>query len=36
MLHMGYVDEVLFGHEVFDRLPRIVKDWVKTARNRGS
>jgi hypothetical protein len=28
MLHMGYVDEVLFGREVIDRLPRIVKGWV--------
>jgi len=29
MLHMGYVDEVLFGREVVDRLPIIVKQWVK-------
>lgn len=29
MLHMGYVDEVLFGAEVVDELPRIVKSWVK-------
>ena len=28
MLHMGYVDEVLFGHEVVEQLPRIVKEWV--------
>lgn len=28
MLHMGYVDEVLFGKEVVERLPRIVKDWI--------
>ncbi len=29
MLNMGYVDEVLFGYEVVERLPDIVKDWVK-------
>jgi hypothetical protein len=34
MLHMGYVDEVLFGREVLERLPAIVKEWVRTARNR--
>jgi hypothetical protein len=28
MLHMGYVDEVLFGKEVVSRLPAIVKQWV--------
>jgi len=28
MLHMGYVDEVLFGTEVLDRLPEIAKEWV--------
>jgi hypothetical protein len=28
MLHMGYVDEVLFGQEVVEELPRIVKEWV--------
>lgn len=28
MLHMGYVDEVLFGKEVATRLPVIVKEWV--------
>lgn len=28
MLHMGYVDEALFGREVVDRLPAIVKNWV--------
>ncbi len=36
MLHMGYVDEVLFGREVFDRLPAIVKGWVKLARKRNT
>lgn len=33
-LHMGYVDEVLFGHEVIERLPGIVKSWVQLARKR--
>lgn len=32
MLHMGYVDEILFGREVITELPRIVADWVKTVR----
>lgn len=34
MLHMGYVDEVLFGKEVVDRIPAIVKEWVKIAKSR--
>ncbi|MCP4592393.1 MAG: hypothetical protein GY842_16800 [bacterium] len=34
MLHMGYVDEVLFGREVVERLPVIVKEWVALARAR--
>lgn len=29
MLHMGYVDEILFGKEIEDRLPSMVADWVK-------
>lgn len=28
MLHMGYVDEVLFGFEVVERLPSIAAEWV--------
>lgn len=32
MLHMGYVDEVLFGREVVSRLPEIVPQWVALAR----
>ena len=28
MLHMGYVDEILFGHEVVEEMPRIVSEWV--------
>jgi len=34
MLHMGYVDEVLFGREVVDRLPTLVAEWVAVARKR--
>jgi hypothetical protein len=34
MLHMGYVDEVLFGKEVEERLPPIVKQWVKKTKER--
>lgn len=29
MLHMGYVDEVLFGEEVVARMPEIARGWVK-------
>ncbi len=29
MLHMGYVDEVIFGKEVITRLPEIAKTWRK-------
>jgi len=35
MLHMGYVDEVLFGSEVAERLPSIVRHWVAQAAERG-
>jgi hypothetical protein len=28
MLHMGYADEILFGYEVVEEMPRIVKEWV--------
>ncbi|MGA9852266.1 MAG: hypothetical protein WBR15_04985 [Gammaproteobacteria bacterium] len=31
MLHMGYTDEVLFGYEVIERLPELVKNWVRLA-----
>lgn len=34
MLHMGYVDEVLFGSEVVERLPAIVQNWVALAKKR--
>jgi hypothetical protein len=34
MLHMGYVDEVLFGNEIVERVPAIVKEWVALAKKR--
>ena len=34
MLHMGYIDEVLFGYEVVERLPAIVAEWVKIYQSR--
>jgi hypothetical protein len=34
MLHMGYVDEVLCGREVLERLPVLVREWRSTFRNR--
>mgnify|MGYP000397906644 CR=1 FL=1 len=34
MLHMGYVDEVLFGCEVTDRLPQLVQEWVAIVNER--
>lgn len=36
MLHMGYVDEILFGREVIAEMPRIVSEWVKLAQHKGS
>ncbi len=32
MLHMGFVDEVLFGYEVVERLPDVVANWVTRYR----
>lgn len=29
MLHMGYVDEILFGYETMKRMPEIVRRWVE-------
>ncbi len=29
LLHMGFIDEVLFGNEVIDRVPVLVREWVK-------
>jgi len=34
MLHMGYVDEVLFGYEVVERLPTLVAEWVTLLKKR--
>jgi hypothetical protein len=34
MLNMGYVDEILFGIEVAERLPEIVGQWVSQLRSR--
>jgi hypothetical protein len=34
MLHMGLLDEAIFGREVLDRLPSLVKEWVEVARLR--
>jgi hypothetical protein len=34
MLHMGYVDEILFGSEVVDRLPQMVKEWIALLNKR--
>jgi signal recognition particle subunit SEC65 len=35
MLHMGYADEVLFGHEVIECLPSLVKSWVALTSKTG-
>ncbi len=34
MLHMGYIDEALFGYEVVERLPSIVKEWRMIAEEQ--
>ena len=34
MLHMGYVDEILFGIQVVHEMPRIVREWVDTYNRR--
>ena len=36
MLHMGFVDEILFGSEVVERLPDLARSWATRyeARNR--
>jgi hypothetical protein len=34
MLHMGYVDEVLFGREVVSRLPELVREWTTESKRR--
>lgn len=32
ILHMGYIDEVLFGYEVIESLPSIVELWVSDSK----
>jgi hypothetical protein len=34
MLHMGYLDEALFGSEIVERLPSIVKEWIRLLKKR--
>lgn len=34
MLHMGYVDEVLFGREVVSEIPRIAAEWMDRLKER--
>ena len=34
MLHMGYVDEVLFGYEIVERLPGLVKEWIEIEKQK--
>ena len=36
LLHMGFVDEVLFGAEVMQRLPQLVARWVQRARRQAN
>jgi len=33
ILHMGYVDEVLFGYEIVERLPSLVNEWIKIIKS---
>lgn len=33
-LHMGYADEILFGREVVEEMPRIVSEWVALYQQR--
>ncbi len=34
IMHMGYVDEVIFGREVVDRIPALVSEWMQEADSR--
>ena len=34
MMHMGYVDEVIFGREVVDRIPKLVVEWIHAYNER--
>lgn len=35
LLHMRYVDEILFGKEVVDRIPVITAEWLQLLKSRG-
>jgi hypothetical protein len=35
MLHMCYVDEILFGKEVVDRVPVLAQEWTRLVAERG-
>jgi len=34
MVNMGYVDEVLFGYEVIERIPELTKEWINLLNDR--
>jgi hypothetical protein len=36
MLHMGVLDEAIFGREVLERVPLLVQEWVKVAKLRAA
>jgi hypothetical protein len=36
MMNMGYVDEVLFGYEVVERLPALAAEWVALAKDEAA
>ncbi len=33
MMHMGYVDEVMFGKEVVERLPALIQEWIQAVQS---
>lgn len=33
MLHMGLLTEAIFGREIIDRIPKIVKEWINDVRS---
>lgn len=34
VMHMGYVDEVIFGREILERIPALVSEWTEEANRR--
>lgn len=36
MLHMGFIDEAIFGREVIERIPVLVSEWVAEYQSRDS